>query len=78
MFVADTSITACYDEDTDLLYATIGQPRAARSYEVDDRIYVRLNPGGEVVGLVIVDCSERLQIPPEQAEDWLFRNPAVV
>ena len=44
----------------DLLFAWIGEPQAARNVEVEDGIYVRVNPETrEVVGIEVIDCAAR-------------------
>lgn len=54
-----------YQPDVDLLFAWIGEPQAARNVEVEDGIYVRVNPETrEVVGIEVVDCAARFHQDP--------------
>ena len=49
-----------YDAQADVLYVSIGQPRAAISQEIGDDVLLRVDPeSGEVVGLTILNLSTR-------------------
>ncbi len=49
-----------YDREADVLYLSVGEPRAAVSREVGDDILLRLDPEtGEVIGLTILNLSTR-------------------
>jgi len=49
-----------YDQDTDVLYLSVGEPRRAISREVGDDVLLRLDPEtGEIVGLTILNLSTR-------------------
>jgi len=47
-----------YDNDADILYLSIGEPRPAISREIGDDVLLRLDPStGIVVGLTILNLS---------------------
>jgi uncharacterized protein YuzE len=55
-----------YQPDVDLLFAWIGEPQAAENIEVEEGIYVRINPDTRtVVGIEVLDCAARFQQDPE-------------
>lgn len=60
-----------YDREADVLYLSIGEPRKAVSRELDNDVLLRIDPDtGEVVGLTILNLSERnsLQDLPIQVD----------
>ncbi|MBC8100635.1 MAG: DUF2283 domain-containing protein [Armatimonadetes bacterium] len=49
-----------YDHEADVLYLSVGAPRAAISREVGDDILLRIDPvSGAVVGLTVLNLSTR-------------------
>lgn len=49
-----------YDRDSDVLYLSVGAPRAAISREIGDDVLLRVDAEtGEVVGLTILNLSTR-------------------
>jgi uncharacterized protein YuzE len=49
-----------YDKPHDILYIDIGNPCAAYSDEIDDGVYLRINPVNQVpVGLTIFSFKRR-------------------
>ncbi len=53
-------IRCTYNKDADELNISIGKPQHAISLEVDDEIYVRLNPKTkEILGFTILHFEER-------------------
>ena len=61
-----------YDKKTDILYARPAQPRAATSIDVDEEIWLRMDPiTGEIVGFEIDDFQlVFLKKHPEIAAAW--------
>jgi uncharacterized protein YuzE len=60
-----------YDTEGDVLYLSIGEPRAAISREIGDDVLLRLDPEtGEVVGLKVLNLSSRTlrQIVPVEID----------
>jgi uncharacterized protein YuzE len=58
-----------YQPDVDLLFAWIGEPQSARNIEVEDGIYVRVNPETrEVVGIEVLDCAARFHQDPASVD----------
>jgi uncharacterized protein YuzE len=54
-----------YQPDVDLLFAWIGEPKAAENIEVDEGIFVRVDPDTRtVVGIEVLDCAARFRKPP--------------
>lgn len=52
-----------YDQATDVLYLSVGQPRRAISREVGDDVLLRIDPDtGAVVGLTILNLSTHPQL----------------
>ena len=50
-----------YDEEADVLYISIGEPRRAVGIDVGEGLIVRLDEeSGEIVGLTIVGLRERV------------------
>jgi uncharacterized protein YuzE len=61
-----------YDQEGDVLYASVGPPQPAISDEVDDDILLRYcPPRREVVGITIVNF--RRHFPSEDAADVIQR-----
>lgn len=55
-------ITSDYDEDADVLYLSIGEPRPALGIDVGDGLVVRYDEANrEVVGLTVIGLRERLR-----------------
>jgi uncharacterized protein YuzE len=49
-----------YDQEADVLYLSVGEPRPAISREVGDDVLLRVDPEtGAVVGLTILNLSTR-------------------
>ena len=49
-----------YDAEGDVLYLSIGEPRAAVSQEIGNDVLLRVDPEtGEVVGLTVLNLSSR-------------------
>lgn len=49
-----------YDSEADVLYLSIGAPRAAVSQEVGNDVLLRVDPqNGEIVGLTVMNLSTR-------------------
>ncbi|MBI2322700.1 MAG: DUF2283 domain-containing protein [Chloroflexi bacterium] len=56
-----TNITWDYDEDADVLYLSIGEPRPAVGLDIGDGVVVRYDEAqGEVVGLTLLGLRARL------------------
>lgn len=54
-----------YQASVDLLYAWIGEPRAAENVEIESGIYVRIDPTtNRVIGIEVLDCAHRFQRDP--------------
>lgn len=50
-----------YDEDADVLYISIGEPRKALGVDIGDGSIVRyVEDTGEVVGLTVIGFRERM------------------
>ena len=57
-----TSITGTYDEDADVLYLSLGEPRPAVGVDVGDGLVLRYDEArNEVTGLTIVGLRQRLR-----------------
>ena len=51
-----------YDEDADVLYLSIGEPRPAIGIDIEDGLVLRSDEGQrEVVGLTVIGLQTRLQ-----------------
>lgn len=49
-----------YDREADVLYLSVGEPRAAVSQEIGDDVLLRVDPEtGAVVGLTVLNLSTR-------------------
>jgi uncharacterized protein YuzE len=54
-------VTRLYDAEADVLYLTVGEPRAAVGIDIGDGVVVRFDEGArEVVGVTIVGLQARL------------------
>lgn len=61
LFEKQASATWDYDEDADVLYFSLGEPRPALGVDIGEGIVVRYDePKGEVVGLTILGVRARL------------------
>ena len=50
-----------YDEEADVLYMSIGEPRTALGVDIGDGVIVRYNEGHkEVVGITLIGLRDRL------------------
>lgn len=50
-----------YDEEADVLYMSIGEPRTALGVDIGDGVIVRYDEGQrEVVGLTLIGLRDRL------------------
>lgn len=59
-----------YDEDSDVLYVSIGEPRPALTYEEDGGVLIRRDPETQkVVGVTVVDYDHRFRALPDVS--WL-------
>lgn len=75
-----------YQPDVDLLFAWIGEPRAADNIEVEEGIYVRVEPETRaVVGIEVLDCAARFNLDPSSVDMQFaerlieqYREPALV
>ena len=58
-----------YQPDVDLFFAWIGEPQAAENIEVEEGIYVRVNPETRaVVGIEVLDCATRFHRDPSTVD----------
>ena len=56
-----TSITWDYDEEADVLYVSVGDPRAALGIDIGDGLVRRYDEArNEVAGLTVIGLRERL------------------
>jgi uncharacterized protein YuzE len=56
-----------YDEEADVLYASIDKPQPAISIEIEPDILLRYTPpGNEVVGVTIIGFQEHFPTPPQK------------
>ena len=56
-----TNLTWDYDEEADVLYISVGQPRSAVGVDVGEGLIVRYDEANhEVVGLTIIGMRDRL------------------
>jgi uncharacterized protein YuzE len=59
---AAASITWDYDEDADVLYLSVGEPRPALGIDVGDGVVVRYDEAKrEIVGLTLIGLRDRLR-----------------
>ena len=56
-----TNLTWDYDEEADVLYISVGQPRSAVGVDVGEGLIVRYDEANhEVVGLTIIGMRDRM------------------
>ena len=56
------SITWDYDQDADVLYLSVGEPRPAAGIDIGDGLVLRYDEAhGEVTGLTVIGLRERLR-----------------
>jgi uncharacterized protein YuzE len=56
-----------YDEEADVLYASIDKPQPAVSLEIETDILLRyVPPGNEVVGVTLISFQEHFPCPPQK------------
>jgi len=61
MLEGQDPVTRTYDEDADVLYISLGTPRAAVGVDVGDGVILRYDEGAhEVVGVTLVGMRARL------------------
>jgi uncharacterized protein YuzE len=66
-----------YDAIADVLYCSLGEPRAAISEEADDGVIVRKDPETEqLVGMTVIDFRRRFAEHPDTQLSFFF-NPAL-
>lgn len=62
LFKKETELTWDYDGEADVLYISLGKPKAAVGIDIGDGVIVRYDEeGGEVVGLTILGLRDRLE-----------------
>lgn len=58
MAMTDNCLSLHYDAESDVLYASLGPPQAALSYEVAEDVLLRyVPPSRRVVGITIIDFT---------------------
>lgn len=87
MASSDRLLELNYDERGDVLYASLGAPQAALSYEIMEDVLLRyVPPNREVIGMTILNFSEHYPVPEEASllsmaksvvEELLRRYPLV-
>jgi uncharacterized protein YuzE len=56
-----------YDEEADVLYASIDKPQPAVSVEIESGILLRyIPPKNEVVGVTLINFLEHFPCPPQK------------
>lgn len=82
-------IQCSYDRDADVLYVSVGSPRAASTEELDFGVLLRRDTAtGEIVGVTVLDYAEHFRrLPdvswlqgiglPQQLESFLRDRPVV-
>ena len=56
-----------YDEEADVLYASIDKPQPAISVEIEAGILLRYTPpGNEVVGVTLISFLDHFPCPPQK------------
>ena len=55
-------MTFLYDEDGDVLDISIGNPKKAKSEEIENNIVVRKDEKGKVVGFTILNFQKRAEV----------------
>jgi uncharacterized protein YuzE len=83
----DNTLDLDYDEQNDVLYASLGSPKAALSYEVSKDIWLDYTPPHRtVVGITILNFLKRYPVPNRDTvfqmartvvQDMLQRYPSV-
>ena len=53
-------ITWDYDEDADVLYLSVGEPRPAVGMDIGEGVIVRYDEARQVVGLTLIGLRSRL------------------
>ena len=48
-----------YDESSDVLYITLGEPQKAVADECGDGVFIRRNQEGKIVGITIMNFKDR-------------------
>jgi uncharacterized protein YuzE len=77
MAATDRPIKIDYDPRADVLYASIGDPQPALSYELSEDVLLRyVPPRREVVGITIMNFSR--QYPLEGGQEFLSSAKAVI
>ena len=51
-----------YSKDVDALYIRLREARIADSMDIEEGVTVDLDEGGHIVGLEILDASEKLEV----------------
>jgi uncharacterized protein YuzE len=65
------AITWDYDEDADVLYLSVGEPRPAVGMDIGEGVIVRYDEGRrEVVGLTLIGLRSRLMGSLSSAAPW--------
>lgn len=61
MFISNTEIKYDYDQEEDILYLSIGEPRPSITKEIEEGILIREDiKTGELTGVTILDYKERI------------------
>jgi uncharacterized protein YuzE len=83
----DDTLNLDYDEQNDVLYASLGSPQAALSYEISKDVWLDyIPPNRTVVGITVLNFLEHypvtnrdvlLEIAQTVVQDLLRRSPSV-
>ena len=58
--IAEKQVRSKYDEDHDILYIDVGEPCAAYSEEIDNGVFLRINPQNDKpVGMTILTYKNK-------------------
>ncbi len=61
-----------YDSSADVLYVSLGQPRAATSYDAGEGVLIRKDPNsGELIAVTVINYESRFRQLPDTS--WLTR-----
>ncbi len=54
-------MTFSYDQESDIMYFSLGRPKTGIDTEVEDGVFIRKNQRGKVSGFLVMDFKKRFK-----------------
>ena len=70
----ERKILISYDKEADVMYLSFGEPVEAIAEEIDEGVFARYAQDQELVGLTIINFSQKFGIEPKEVAIPIYKE----